>query len=79
MLTPSVDPQPSGPRHRVRELVCSYRPLRDGDGCVVQLQTLVLHDLPTAASTLAPLIAGQGVEVCANRVCVVPITAPGVA
>ena len=52
------------PRHRVRELVCAYRPLRDSDGRVVDVPTVLLKDPRTAAVVLAPLIADQTVEVC---------------
>jgi hypothetical protein len=48
--------------HRVRELVCGYRPLRDGDGRIVDVPTVVPKDPRTAASVLAPLIADQPVE-----------------
>ena len=53
------------PLHRVRELVCAYRPLRDGDGRVVDVPTVFLKDPRTAAVVLAPLIADQPVEVFA--------------
>ena len=49
--------------HRVRELVCAYRPLRDTEGRVVGVPTLVLKDPRTAAAILAPLLADQPVEV----------------
>lgn len=51
--------------HRVRELVCAYRPLRDSDGRVVDVPTVLLKDPRTAAVVLAPLIADQTVEVFA--------------
>jgi DNA repair protein RadC len=55
----------SAPRrdHCVRELVFAFRPLRDSDGHVVDVPTVVLKDPRTAASVLAPLIADQPVEV----------------
>jgi hypothetical protein len=53
------------PRHRVRELVCAYRPLRDSDGRVVDVPTVLLKDPRTAAVVFAPLIADQPVEVFA--------------
>ena len=53
------------PRHRVRELVCAYRPLRDSHGRVVDVPTVLLKDPRTAAVVLAPLIADQPVEVFA--------------
>ena len=53
----------SAPRgHRVRELVCMYRPLRDGEGRVVDVPTLALSTPRIAAATLAPLLAGELVE-----------------
>src|SRR5262245_16299581 len=66
MLNESVSSPVEAPRgHRVRELVCGYRPLRDGDGRIVDVPTVVLKDPRTAASVLAPLIADQPVEVFA--------------
>ena len=54
------------PRGRcVREFVCSYRPLRDEEGRTVQLPSVALNDPRVAASTLAPLLAGESVEVFA--------------
>ena len=58
--------QTTSPRgHRVRELVCAYRPLRDREGRIVDVPTVTLKDPRTAASVLAPLIADQPVEVFA--------------
>ncbi len=51
--------------HRVREFVCAYRSLRDRDGRVIGLPTLVLSTPRTAASTLAPLLREEPVEVFA--------------
>jgi len=51
--------------HRVRELVCAYRPLRDTFGRVIGVPTLVLSNPRLAATTLAPLLADQSVEVFA--------------
>jgi len=51
--------------HRVRELVCSYRTLRDDQGQSVRVTTLALTEPRTAAATLAPLLAGEPVEVFA--------------
>jgi DNA repair protein RadC len=51
--------------HRVRELVCAYRPLRDQDGQVIGLQNVVLSHPRIAAATLAPLLANEPVEVFA--------------
>ena len=66
MLNESPSPAASSFRgHRVRELVCGYRPLRDGDGRIVDVPTVVLKDPRTAASVLAALIADQPVEVFA--------------
>src|SRR5688572_16328577 len=52
-------------RHRVREFVFAYRPLRDADGHVVTLPTLVLNNPETAARALTPLLAQEPVEVFA--------------
>ncbi len=51
--------------HRVRELVCSYRPLRDHEGQVHDLPTLALSTPRVAAATLGPLLAAELVEVFA--------------
>ena len=64
MLHESASPTPTR-GHRVRELVCAYRPFRDGDGRVVDVPTVILKDARTAAAVLAPLIADQPVEVFA--------------
>ena len=50
MLNPSASPLAPARGHRVRELVCAYRPLRDGDGRVVDVPTVVLKDPRTAAA-----------------------------
>ena len=55
--------------HRVREFVCTYRTLRDDQGQTVRLPTLALSDPRIAAETLAPLLAGETVEVFAVLVC----------
>ena len=65
MLNASFAPTASPRGHRVRELVCAFRPLRNGDGRIVDVPTVVLKDPRTAASVLAPLIADQPVEVFA--------------
>ena len=39
-----------------------YRPLRDGEGRVVDVPTLALSTPRIAAATLAPLLAGEPVE-----------------
>ena len=49
--------------HRVRELVCTYRPLRDASGHIVATSTRTLSTPSIAATALAPLIADQIVEV----------------
>ena len=49
--------------HRVRELVCAYRPLRDHLGLQVRVPEVELCDPRTAAATLAPLVLNQHVEV----------------
>ena len=60
----SLEPQTCHtPRHRVRELVCTYRPARDRDGRIIRVASLALSDPRTAARILAPLIADQPVEV----------------
>jgi DNA repair protein RadC len=51
--------------HRVREFVCSYRTLRDDEGQAVTLPALTLSTPKVAACTLAPLLAGEPVEVFA--------------
>src|SRR5262249_30827740 len=52
-------------RQRVRELVCSYRALRDSDGHVVDVPKLALSTPQLAAATLGPLLAAEPVEVFA--------------
>ena len=52
-------------RHRQREFVCAHRPLRDAEGHVVSLPTLVLNNPETAARALTPLLAQEPVEVFA--------------
>ncbi len=51
--------------HRVRELVCTYRTLRDDQGQTVRLPTQALSEPRIAAATLAPLLASETVEVFA--------------
>src|SRR3954449_654562 len=63
MLTPS--PPLAAPRHRIRELVFGYRPLRDNDGHVVDIATLVFNTPRIAAATLGPLLTHEPVEVFA--------------
>jgi DNA repair protein RadC len=50
------------PRFRLRELVCIYRPARDGEGRILQVESLALADPRAAIRTLAPLLAGLPVE-----------------
>jgi DNA repair protein RadC len=52
----------SAPRHRVRELVCVYRPARDHDGHVLHVASLAFNDARAAARVLGPLMANQPVE-----------------
>ncbi len=61
LTTPS--PPLAAPRHRIRELVFAYRPLRDTDGHVVDIATLVLNTPRIAATTLGPLLTHEPVEV----------------
>ena len=63
MLTPSLPL--AVPRHRIRELVFAYRPLRDNDGHVVDIATVVLNTPRVAATTLGPLLTHEPVEVLA--------------
>ena len=63
MLLSSQDRHLCG--RRVREFVCSYRPLRNDDGQPVHLPSVALSDPRVAASTLAPLLTGEAVEVFA--------------
>jgi DNA repair protein RadC len=62
-----MDPLVSLPTrgHRVRELVCAYRPLRDTAGRIVDVPTLSLSTPQIAARTLAPLLTAAPVEVFA--------------
>lgn len=52
-------------RHRVRELVCSYRPVRDSEGRIISVGSLVLSTPQMAAQVIAPLMADQPVEMFA--------------
>ena len=65
MSNVSVSPSIPSRGHRVREFVCTYRPLRDSDGRIVDVPTVTLKDPRTAAAVLGPLIADQPVEVFA--------------
>ena len=56
----------STPRlHRVRELVCAYRPVRDREGRVISVPSLALENPQVAARIIAPLMADQPVEMFA--------------
>jgi DNA repair protein RadC len=50
---------------RVRELVCTYRPLRDTSGRAIELPTSPLSTPRAAALVLSPLLTDQTVEVLA--------------
>ena len=65
MLDASVSTPSPTRGHRVRELVCAYRPLRDTTGRIVDVPTLALSNPRIAAKTLAPLLAEEPVEVFA--------------
>ncbi len=49
-------------RYQVRELVCTYRPARDGDGRIVRVPSLALSTPHAAVQALSPLIADHTVE-----------------
>ncbi len=49
-------------RHQVRELVCSYRPARDGDDRIVRIASLAMGNPREAVHALRPLIADHTVE-----------------
>ncbi len=55
--------------HRVRELVCTYRPLRDHLGLQVRVPEVELCDPRTAAATLAPLVTDQPSRCSASPAC----------
>ena len=63
MTSTAKDSVPRG--RRVRELVCTYRTLRDDQGQTGHLPTQPLSDPRIAAATLAPLLASEMVEVFA--------------
>src|SRR3984893_15613605 len=65
VATPESETNPPVRGHRVRELVCAYRPLRDATGRMVDIATLALSTPRIAAKTLAPLLAAEPVEVFA--------------
>jgi DNA repair protein RadC len=48
--------------HRVRELVCAYRPARDSEGRTISVPSLALDNPHAAAQIVAPLLADQLVE-----------------
>ena len=62
MLT-TASPSLAAPRHRVRELVFAYRPLRDNDGHVIDVATLALNTPRIAAATLGAFLRHEPVEV----------------
>ena len=49
-------------RYQVRELVCTYRPARDGEGRIVRVPSLALSTPREAVRILSPLIADHTVE-----------------
>ena len=51
--------------HRVRELVCSYRPVRDHEGRIISVSSLALSTPHVAAQIIAPLMADHPVEMFA--------------
>lgn len=64
-MAPSTEVSAPVRRQIVRELVCSYRPLRDDSGQACRLPTVALSEPRTVATTLAPLLAHEPVEVFA--------------
>jgi DNA repair protein RadC len=50
-------------RYQVRELVCTYRPARDGDGHVIRVPSLALSTAREAVRVLGPFIADHTVEI----------------
>lgn len=62
MPMPLQSPTVCTPRHRVRELVCLYRPARGHDGHVVHVASLALSDARAAVRILTPLMAELPVE-----------------
>ena len=56
---------PSSRGHRVRELVCSYRPVRDHEGRIISVPSLALNTPHAAAQIIAPLMADHPVEMFA--------------
>jgi DNA repair protein RadC len=53
---------PARSRYQVRELVCTFRPARDGEGRIVRVPSLALSTPREAARILSPFIADQPVE-----------------
>ena len=64
-MVPSTETSVPVRRQIVRELVCSYRALRDDSGQACRLPTVALSDPRTVATTLAPLLEHEPVEVFA--------------
>jgi RadC-like JAB domain len=63
---PDLASRPVAPRrHRVRELVCAYRPVRDEEGRIISVVSLALNSPQAAAQLIAPLMADQPVEMFA--------------
>ena len=63
---PPWTPRLSKPRcHRVRELICAYRPVRDREGRIISVSSLALNTPQVAAQIIAPLLADQPVEMFA--------------
>lgn len=64
-MTDTLTSRTSMHRRRVRELVCSYRTLRDSNGHVIDVPKRALSSPQMAAATLGPLLAAKLVEVFA--------------
>ncbi len=58
----NIDATDRAPRHRVRELVCVYRPARDQDGRIVHVASLAVSDPRAAVRLVSELIGNQLVE-----------------
>jgi len=53
---------PARSRYQVRELVCTFRPARDGEGRIVRVPSLALSTPREAVRVLSPFVADQPVE-----------------
>jgi DNA repair protein RadC len=63
---PDLTARPTEPRgHRVRELVCAYRPMRDREGRIISVLSLSLNTPQAGAQLIGPLMADQPVEMFA--------------